>query len=354
MTDKPLGIGLIGCGDIAPTHAKALAEATGACLVACMDVVASSAKSLAEAHGVAYTTELEELLARPDVDAVTVATPAFTHADVIQQAAKAGKAVLCEKPLAVDLPDADRIIWACRQAGVALATCFPLRYLGAAKWTRELLEAGALGEVIEVRLRNMGEKQDSYWTGGFSGRTITDWRRSKGQSGGGIVITNLIHHLDLVRGISGLEVTRAYCEMGTFLTEVEVEDLAAACLRYDNNAVGVVEGSSCFFGGTAEPEVVLLGKRGQSRFGLWSGRAEVYLSEAGAGLPAREWTAREFRDTTQVELYEEFAAAVRGGVAPPITGEDGRKALEIVLAIYQSAQRREPVSLPLVAEEDGV
>ncbi len=354
MAGKPLGIGLIGCGDIAPTHAKALAEATGARLIACMDVVASSAKSLGEEYGVPHSTHVEELLDRPDVDAVTLATPAFTHADLAEQAAEAGKAVLCEKPLATDLRDADRIIGACRQAGVALATCFPLRYLGAAKWTRELLEAGALGEVIEVRLRNLGEKQDSYWTGGFSGRTITDWRRSKGQSGGGVVITNLIHHLDLVRGITGLEVIRAYGEMGRFMTEVEVEDLAAACLRYDNNAVGVVEGSSCFFGGAAEPEVVLLGKRGQSRFGLWSGRAEVYLTEAAAGLPAREWTEREFPDSAQVELYEEFAAAVRGGVAPPITGEDGRKALEIVLAIYQSADKREPVSLPLVAEEDRV
>lgn len=345
---------MIGCGDIGPAHAKALAECSGARLVACMDVVESSAKNLAEAHGVAYTTELEELLARPDVDAVTVATPAFTHADIIQQAAKAGKAVLCEKPLATNLREADRAIRVCEEAGVPFGMCFPLRYLGAAKWTKELLQAGLLGEIIAVRLRNLGAKEESYWTGGYSGRTKTDWRTSKAQSGGGIVITNLSHHLDLVRAMTGLEVTRAYCEMGTFVTDVEVEDVAAACLRYDNDAVGVVEGSSCFLGGAAEPEVVLLGKRGQSRFGLWSGRAEVYLTEVGAGLPAREWTAREFPDTIQVELHEEFAAAVRGGVAPPITGEDGRKALEIVLAIYQSADRREPVSLPLVAEEDRV
>lgn len=349
-----MGIGLIGCGDIGPAHAEALAESSGARLVACMDVVESSAKNLAEAHGVAYTTELAALLARPDVDAVTVATPAFTHADVVQQAAKAGKAVLCEKPLATNLREADRAIRVCEEAGVPFGMCFPLRYLGGAKWTKELLQAGLLGEIIAVRLRNLGAKAESYWTGGYSGRTKTDWRTSKAQSGGGIVITNLSHHLDLVRAMTGLEVTRAYCEMGTFVTAVEVEDVAAACLRYDNDAVGVMEGSSCFLGGAAEPEVVLLGKRGQSRFGLWSGLAEVYLSEAGAGLPAREWTAREFPDTIHVELHEEFAAAVRGGLAPPITGEDGRKALEIVLAIYQSADRREPVSLPLVAEEDRV
>jgi len=347
MADKPLGLGLIGCGDIAPAHAKALAGASSARLVACMDVVASSAQTLGEEYGVPHTTDVAELLARPDVDAVTVATPAFTHADIVEQAAKAGKAVLCEKPLAADLPDADRIISACRQAGVALATCFPLRYLGAAKWTRELLQDGALGDVIAIRLRNLGEKQDSYWTGGFSGRTITDWRKSRAQSGGGVVITNLIHHLDLARAMTGLEVVRAYAQTGTFVTDVEVEDLGAACLSYSNGAIGVVEGASCFFGGTDEPGVVVLGTKGQCRFGLWGGKADLYLTEQAAGLPAREWVTRKFEGSSHVELYEDFAAAVQQGKTSPITGEDGRKALEIVLAIYRSARAGEPVSLPL-------
>ena len=123
MAGNPLGIGLIGCGDIGPAHTKALAKCSGARLVACMDVVESSAKNLAEAHGVAYTTELAALLARPDVDAVTVATPAFTHADIVQQAAEAGKAVLCEKPLATNLREADRAIRVREEAGVPFAIC---------------------------------------------------------------------------------------------------------------------------------------------------------------------------------------------------------------------------------------
>jgi predicted dehydrogenase len=244
MATGQLGIGLIGCGDIAPGHAKALAKASGAHLVACMDTVSSSAQSLGEEYGVPHTTDLAQLLARSDVHAVTVATPAFTHADIVEQAAKAGKAVLCEKPLAADLPDADRMIAACRDAGVALATCFPLRYLGAAKWTRELVQTGALGDVIAVRLRNLGEKEDSYWVGGYSGRTSTDWRKSKAQSGGGVIVTNLSHHLDLARAITGLEVTRVYSETGTFVTDVEVEDVGVACLRYENEAIGTLEGAS--------------------------------------------------------------------------------------------------------------
>ena len=347
MPGRPLGVGLIGCGDIAPAHAKALAQAEGASLVACTDVVDSSAKSLGEEHGVPWTTNLDELLARPEVEIVTLATPAFTHDELTEQAAKAGKHVLSEKPLAPDLPDADRMIAVCESAGVALSTCFAWRYTGAAKWLRRLLKAGALGRVIGIRLRGMGEKKESYWTGGFSGRTKTDWRKSRTQSGGGVIITNLIHHIDLARAVTGLEVTRAFAEIGTFCTEVDVEDFGLASLRYDNDAIGSVEGASCFFGGSTDHDVTVLGTKGQVRFGLFNGKAEAFLTEAAEDLPAGEWTSRQFDDKVHVEFYNELAAALRAGGTPPVTGLDGRKALEVVLAIYRSAERGQPVTLPL-------
>ena len=346
--NHPLGVGLIGCGDIAPTHAKAIAAAKSVKLVACTDVVESSAKSLGEEYQVPWTTKLDDLLARPEVEMVTIATPAYTHLHLIEQAAQAGKAVLCEKPLAANLEDADGLIAACQKAGVPLATCFPLRYLGAAEWAKQLIHAGGLGKVIGVRLRNMGEKQDSYWAGGFSGRTVTEWRKSKQASGGGVVITNLIHHIDLARAITGLEVSRACAELDTFVTPVEVEDLAVASVRYANGAIGLVEGSSTFFGGTGgEWDIAFLGTKGQVRFALWGGRAEAYVTEPAAGLPAREWVTREFEDSPHVEFYNALAAAVRASKTPPVTGEDGRKALEVVLAIYQSGESGRPVSLPL-------
>lgn len=347
MSEALLRVGIIGCGDIAPAHAKAIGASSAVELTACADVVESSAQSLGEEYSAPWTTDLDELLARSDVDLVTVATPASTHPDIIEAAAKSGKAVLCEKPLAVDLESADRIIGACREAGVALSTCFPLRYLGAAQWTRELIASGALGTIIQIRLRNMGDKKDSYWTGGFSGRTVTEWRKSKQASGGGVIITNLIHNLDLARAMTDLEVARAYGEVGTFVTDVEVEDLGVACLRYANDAIGVVEGGSCVAGGANEPEVVVVGEKGQSRFGLWSRKCEVFLREAAAGLPTGEWTERAFEDSAHVAFYDDLAAALRAGKQPPVTGDDGRKALEVVVAIYRSAELGQPVTLPL-------
>lgn len=345
---NPLRLALIGCGDIAPAHAEALQKTKLVRLVACMDVNEASAKSLGEKYGIPYTTSLEELLANPEVDLVTIATPAFTHLDITIRAAAAGKAVLCEKPLAANLQDADAMLEACADAGVPLATCFPLRYLGAAKWTRELLDSGALGEIVYIRMLNLGEKKESYWTGGFSGRTITDWRKSKSASGGGIVITNLIHHIDLARGITGLEAARAYAEVGTFATDVEVEDLGLASLRYENDAIGLVEGSSIAWGGTDCPsQMTFLGRKGQVRFALWGGQAEAYLTEAHGDLPAREWLKRQFEDQAHVDFYDDLAAALQAGDSPPVTGEDGRAALETVIAIYRAGGTGQPVLLPV-------
>jgi len=347
MSDRELGVGLIGCGDIAPAHARATAAAANVRLVACADVVESSARSLGEEFGVPYSADPDDVISRGDVDIVTVATPAFTHADIVERAAAAKKAVLCEKPLAPSLAEADRIIGACARAGVPLSTCFPLRYLPAARWVRSLLEEGALGDVIGVRLHSLQEKKDTYWTGGYSGRTRTDWRKSKSKSGGGVLITNLIHNIDLVRAMTGLEVAHVFGETGTFRTDVEVEDFGVGLVRYDNGAIGVIEGASCYLGGSGEWDLVLLGTMGQARFLFWGGRAEVYLAEAAAGLPAREWVQRSEEGNTLAAFYEDMAAAIRQGRTPPVTGEDGRRGLEVVLAIYQAAQTGARQSLPL-------
>ena len=344
----PLRVALVGCGDIAPAHARALQKAARAKLVVCVDVVEASAKSLSEEFGIPASTNLEEVLADPALDLVTVATPAFTRLAIVRAAAAAGKAVLAEKPIATNLDDADDMLDACEEAGVPFSTCFPVRYLGAAKWARELIDSGALGRIAGIWMRNFGEKQESYWTGGYSGRTATDWRKSKSRSGGGVIITNLVHHIDAARAISGLEAARAWCESGTFATDAEVEDLAIATLRYENDAIGLVDGSSIYWGGDGGPwQLVFLGTKGQVRFAFWGGKAEAYLTEPAAGLPAREWVKREFQDQTLVDLYDDLAAALQAGEEPPCTGEDGRAALEIVLAIYRAAGTGQPVLFPL-------
>ena len=344
---NPLRVALIGCGDIAPAHAKALARTKRAKLVACMDTVEASAKSLGEQFGVPSTTKLEAVLENSEVDLVTIATPAFTHLPITQAAVKAGKAVLCEKPIASSLEDADDILDACEEAGVPLSIYFPFRYGGAAKWARKLVDKEALGRIVGIRLSNLSEKKAAYWTGGMSGRTVTDWRKSKTASGGGVIITNLIHHLDLVRAITGLEAARAWGEVGTFAHDTEVEDLATATVRYENDAIAWVEGSTIFWGGLESWNVILLGVKGQIRLNLGGGKAEAYLTETAAGLPACEWVSREFESEPRVDFYEHLAAALQAGEAPPVTGEDGRAALEIVLGIYRAAGTGQPTLFPL-------
>ena len=225
----------------------ALAQTKHVKLVACTDVVEASAQSLGEQFGVPYTTKLEELLARPDVDMVTIATPPSRISPSPSRPPGRGRRCCARshRARAAGCGRHDRGVREGRgPAGHVLPSALPgRRGLGV-----ELLAAGALGTVVAIRVHSLGEKKRSYWTGGFSGRTTTDWRKSKVASGGGVIITNLIHNIDLARFITGLEVGRAYAELGTFSTEVEVEDLGIATLRYQNDAIGLVEGIVMYVG----------------------------------------------------------------------------------------------------------
>jgi predicted dehydrogenase len=349
VTQKPLGFGLIGCGDISPRHAATLKGMENATLVACTDVVAASAQRLAEEHNIPAAPSLEALLAMPEVDAVTIATPAFTHLPIVEAAAKAGKAIICEKPLAANLEDARRIIDICREHNVPLGTYFFVRYNHGSLWVKKLIAEGALGRIVSFLLRDLSFKADLYWTGGYSQRTKDDWRKSKARSGGGVVITNLVHHLDAVRSIAGAEVKRVYAEVDNLTTpEVEVEDLAYAVLRYDNEAIGAAEGYSNLAGEFDSPwPITIMGTKGQARLGPWDDRCQVYLVDGAEGIPAKEWVKHEDRVIGRAGLYDDFIAAVRAGTPPPSSGEDGYRALEIVTAIYRSAEQRQPVTLPL-------
>ncbi len=147
--------------------------------------------------------------------------------------------------------------------------------------------------------------------------------------------------------MTGLEAGRVYAEVGTFATDVEVEDLGAATVRYESDAIAVIEASSFYWGNGDGFDMVFVGKKGQARFALWGSKAEVFLTEAYADLPAREWVKREFQDEAHVEYYEDLARALEAGEEPPVTGEDGLAALEIVLAAYRAGGTGQPVVLPL-------
>jgi UDP-N-acetyl-2-amino-2-deoxyglucuronate dehydrogenase len=338
----PLRIGMIGCGEIAVRTAEGIASAPSARHAMVMDVDAGVAADMGGTYGVPHTTRVEELLASPSVDAVYIAVPHYLHAPLALQAIAAGKHVLVEKPIATTLEDADRMIAAARDRGVLLSVAFLAQGDAQLQRVRELIRSGAIGEVVGTRIVLRSDKPESYWTGGFTGRIQTDWRSSKAKAGGGVLIMNTIHDLNTVRWLTGLEVTRVYAEYGTFATGVEVEDFVAVTCRYANGAIGTLEAGSAVRGRDPlrEPDRI------------YGAEGQVLLSS-----PPRLYQGGQWRDLEPVEVpldpraaaVEGFARAVLDGTPAPVSAEDGRAALEVVVAAYRSGEEARPVHLPLVA-----
>lgn len=346
---QKLRIGMIGCGEIAVQTAKGIAAATSAEHVMVMDVSEPVAADLGRTYGVPHTTSVEELLANPAVEAVYIAVPHHLHAPLTLQALAAGKPVLVEKPIATTLADADAMIAAARAAGVALAVAYQAQVDPTAQRLKALIAAGAIGKVIGTRIVYRGDKPETYWSGGYSGRIRTDWRTSQAQAGGGVLIMNTVHDLNTLRFITGLEATRVYGEYDTFTTPVEVEDYIAVTYRYDNGAIGTLEAGSAIRG--KDPRGAVNRIYGQDGQILFSNPPQIYATAEVAGLRAGAWqevpAAPRDREGGRAAIADGFARAVLAGEPPPVRGEDGRAALEIVVAAYQSGREHRAITLPL-------
>jgi predicted dehydrogenase len=244
--DRILKIGMLGCGEIAyEGSGPSIKKARNAEMIVAMDPVGHVAASFGQDFRMDHTTELEDVLGNDEVDAVVISAPHYMHEPLTVQAARAGKHVMCEKPIACTLEQADRMIEACRETGVLLSINMVTRYSAVTIKGRELVDQGVVGKIMGLQFHVMADKPTSYWSGGYSGRVPTDWRPSVEQSGGGVLVMNLVHDIDRFRYMTGLEVVRAYSEFDTFATDVEVEDYIAVTYRYDNGAIGNATASSC-------------------------------------------------------------------------------------------------------------
>jgi predicted dehydrogenase len=337
---------MVGCGEIAyKATAKSIQATDNTEMVTGVDPVEHVARSFGETYGIETTTNLDAVLASHEVDAVIISTPHYLHAPLAIQAARAGKHAMVEKPIACTVEQADEMIAVCREAGVLLSVCLVSRYNPEAIRAKALIEQGAIGQITALQFHGASNKPDSYWTGGYSGRVQTTWRKSLEQSGGGILIMNFVHDIDRLRYITGLEAVRVYAEYGTYATNIEVEDWITISIRYDNGAMGNLLASSCARGGESTGNRIY-GTEGQIVFGR--GGMRVYTDAEVEGLERGTWNEIELPQVDSRQIYlDRFARAVSQGRAPDIPGEEGRKTLEVIEAAYRSGASHQPVTLPL-------
>jgi len=346
-----LGFAIVGCGMIARFHARALAEVPGAKLVALVSRKPANAQTLMQALGVqceAYT-DLKPVLGRKDVDVVIVTTPSGAHMEPAVAAAEAGKHVVVEKPLEITLERCDRIIDACQRKGVKLCTIFPSRFGDANQALKQAVDAGRFGKLTLGETTCKWWRPQSYYDDG-------GWKGTLALDGGGALMNQAIHNVDLlswmmgpVSHISGLTAMLAH-------ERIEVEDTAAACLRFKNGALGVIQATTSVFPGLPKT-IAVHGDKGtavieQDDLVRWEFTPEIaddrqikerFAQKTGASGGSSNPAA--ISHIGHARQLTDFAQSIKAGRPPLVDGREGRKAVEIILAIYQSAATERVVSL---------
>lgn len=351
---KATGFGIIGCGMISNFHARAIKDVRGAELVACFDTVQPAADRLAESTGCKAYYQLEAMLADPAVDVVTIGTPSGAHMEPAVAAARAGKHVIVEKPLEITLRRCDRMIEECEKAGVILSTIFPSRFHDTNVTLKKAIQQGRFGRLTVGDAFVKWYRPQKYYDSGA-------WRGTWELDGGGALMNQAIHSVDLLTWLMG-PVVEIRAQMDLLAHErIAVEDVAMATVRFANGAMGVIEASTAIYPGylkrieihgttgsvMIEEEDIIkwdFEKKKPSDAAIEQRMTQKHSGGGGAADPAaigHHGHAKQFADVLQ---------AIRKGSQPLIDGQEGRRSTEIILGIYKAAESGRAVSLPMSSD----
>jgi myo-inositol 2-dehydrogenase/D-chiro-inositol 1-dehydrogenase/scyllo-inositol 2-dehydrogenase (NAD+) len=332
---------VVGAGRAGAVHAYNFRHnVPEAALTALVDANTEAALKLGRDLGVqSCFPTLEDALSQVEFDAVCIATPTFTHASLVQTAAEAGKHIFCEKPIALTLEEADRMIEATQKAKVVFQIGFMRRFDPVFAIAKERIDAGAIGEPLMIRSLTRGPGLPPPWALQVS-------------SSNGFLAEVNSHDFDTIRWLSGSEFQRIYAEAGNLKSPQlkadypDFYDNAVVTFRMENGTLAIVDGSCPVeYGYDARAEV--LGTRGVMLIGELQDRS-VLICTKERGVTSSNFTGwRERFRQAYLEEVRHFVECISSGQKPKVTGEDGRKALEGVLAANRSIFTHQPVSLPL-------
>ena len=345
------GFGIVGCGMIANFHSKAIADIPGANLAACFDMFPASADRLAASTGCKAYHDLDQMLADPNVDVVTICTPSGAHQDPAVAAANAGKHVIVEKPLEVTLEKCDAIISACEKNNVKLGVIFPSRFHESSLLLKQAVDQNRFGRLTVGDAYVKWYRTQEYYDSGA-------WRGTWALDGGGALMNQAIHSVDLLTWLMG-PVVEITAQTATLAHEnIEVEDVAMATLRFASGALGVIEATTAAYPGALK-RIELHGSEGsavleEEDIRTWDFANKTPEDEALlARMAGKTQTGGGAADPSAIghhghtELFKDVLRAIADGSQPIIDGAEGRRSVEIIRGIYQAAKTGQTVKLPL-------
>lgn len=343
---KVWNFGIVGSGLIADFHARAIGDIPNARFTACCDKIPERAARLAEKYGAQACADYGELVARDDVDIVTIATPSGLHLEPTVAAAEAGKHVLCEKPLEISLDRIDAMIAAHEKAGTHLGGIFPYRFNNLMAPLRDAIGSGRFGTITYAGVYVPWWRTDEYYRDSWHGTWALD--------GGGALMNQSIHMIDMLCDLMPpIESVQAYT--ATLGHAMEAEDVATAVLRYAGGALGIIYGTTASYPGQFR-RFEITGTRGtavnvENSITLWEFadkrpedeeiRRQFMKIEGGGGVADPAAITHE----NHTRNFVAFLDALEKDEAFRINGAEARKAVEVILAVYRSAREGRPIAL---------
>ena len=346
MSDK-IGFAIIGCGNIAPFHVQGIKSCPQTALVAVADTDQGQAERLVElCPNVVVFTDYLNMLKLPEVEVVCICTPSSTHPGIVIEAARAGKHVICEKPLGTNLEKIDKAIEICRSQKIKLTTIAQSRTYGGFQRVREAVAGGELGRMIFGDCYMKFYRSPAYYKN-------AGWRTTWEIAGGGALMNQGIHGLDILRWVMG-EVKSVCAKSNHIFHDIPVDDTTVALLEFESGAYGVLQvststnpGEPCQYMFHGDRGTIVLSESGIKR---WATAGKSGVKAKDSSPPAQttaEGSKEECPEVISGHAAQicDMAAAIKEDRDPLVTPEDARADVALVLAIYESAQSGKEVKL---------
>jgi predicted dehydrogenase len=346
---------LIGCGKIGPTHIKAFIENSDSISLAaaCDPVIERAEKQAADYQKqIPHSSprcyaDYKKMLAEIKPDIVAVATESGKHPAITIDCLNAGTHVICEKPMALSTKDADAMIAAAKNAGKKLAVCFQNRFNAPVQRLRKAVEAGRLGRILHGMVQIRWHRNQAYYADAA-------WRGTWEQDGG-TLMNQCIHGIDLLQWMMGEDPVRIQAQTRKYIRPIQAEDFGAAIVEFKSGAVGIIEGTVCVFPGDLNETLSVFGEKGSVVIGgIAANKMETWrLSDADLVGdteekvlgPAEEAPATVY-GSGHSALFRDFIQSLEQNRELLVSGEAGKKSLELILAIYKSQKTGHAVDFP--------
>ena len=344
MSDPaPVRVALVGCGRISRNHLDAIDRIADLELAGVCDVVAERAREAGERQGVAWFESYDEMLASVQCDAVAVCTPSGLHPKHGIAAARAGKHVICEKPMAISLEGADALVQECDAAGVSLFVVKQNRLNPSIQILRRAIDRGRFGRIYLANTTVRWTRPQEYYD-------QAPWRGTW-EFDGGAIMNQASHYVDLIQWLVG-PVESVMAKTATLARRIETEDTGIAVLKFRSGALGVIEVTMLTYPRNLEGSITILGEKGTVKVGgtavnrieHWSfadyDDDDKFVESAATNPPTVYGFGHE-------GYYRNVVAVLRGQAKAETDGRAGRKSLELILGIYESAKTGREVPIPL-------